>query len=96
MTEHIQGASRRARGRVRSTRAAASTLASDIPAQVEQLADTARETAGRIQETYEEAVEQTRATAASLRQRVKRRPIAAVLTAAFVGYVIGRLIHRRW
>ena len=86
------------RKRTRVQNAAGATdaaLASNIPERLEQAERTARQTVDKIQEAYERAVDVTRATATRLRQRVKRRPIAAVLTAGLLGYTMGRIIHRR-
>lgn len=51
--------------------------------------------AGQAQDAYGKAADQAQDIAASVSRRVERRPLAAVLIAGAVGYVLGSLTHRR-
>ncbi len=53
-----------------------------------------REAAGKIQENYGAAAEQVRGFSEELTERIHETPLLAVLAAAGLGYLLGRITAR--
>jgi uncharacterized protein YjbJ (UPF0337 family) len=53
-----------------------------------------REAAGKIQENYGAAAEQVRGFTEELTERIHETPLLAVLAAAGLGYLLGRITSR--
>lgn len=85
----IEGAFHEATGRVED---AAGALAGDART---QFRGKARQARGKLQGAYGEKIDQARDAAAALGNMIERQPVAAVLIAGGVGYLLGRLMHRR-
>ena len=85
----VEGAFREATGRIQD---AAGGLAGDAETQFK---GKTRQAAGKLQGAYGETMDQARDAAASLGGMIEQQPIAAVVVAVVVGYILGSLLHRR-
>ncbi|MGI4796359.1 MAG: CsbD family protein [Janthinobacterium lividum] len=91
--DRIKGAATNIGGKVKD---AVGGLTGDTKTQAEGKADQAK---GRVQNTYGSAKDNVSEVADSLGSQLdtflKDKPVAALLSAVGVGYVLARLMHRR-
>jgi uncharacterized protein YjbJ (UPF0337 family) len=88
MSDEIQGAVNKAAGKVQS---AAGDVLGDTKTSVD---GRIREAAGKLQENYGAAAEQVRGFTEELTERIHETPLLAVLAAAGLGYLLGRITAR--
>ena len=83
--DSFQGAAKEAVGKARGT---VGDVMGDTKAQVQGKIE---ETVGSLQQSYGGMMDDLDALTKRLRQRTREQPITAVLAAAAVGYLIGRI-----
>jgi uncharacterized protein YjbJ (UPF0337 family) len=88
MSDEIDGTVNKYAGKVQS---AAGDVLGDTKTSVD---GRLREAAGKIQENYGAAAEQVRGFTEELTERIHETPLLAVLAAAGVGYLLGRVMAR--
>lgn len=81
----FQGAAKEAVGKTRET---VGGMMGDSKAQVQGKVEA---TVGSLQQSYGGMIEDLDALAQRMRQRTREQPITAILAAAAVGYLIGRI-----
>ncbi len=88
MNDEIEGAVNKLAGKAQG---AAGDVLGDTKTSVD---GRIREAAGKIQENYGAAAEQVRGFTEELTERIHETPLLAVLAAAGLGYLLGRITSR--
>jgi uncharacterized protein YjbJ (UPF0337 family) len=88
MSDEVEGTVNKFAGKAQG---AAGDLLGDTKTSVE---GRIREASGKIQENYGAAAEQVRGFTEELTERIHETPLLAVLAAAGLGYLLGRLTAR--
>ena len=88
MSDEIDGAVNKFAGKIQG---AAGDVLGDTKTSVD---GRLREAAGKIQENYGAAAEQVRGFTEELTERIHETPLLAVLAAAGLGYLLGRITSR--
>ena len=88
MSDELEGAANKFAGKVQG---AAGDVLCDAKTSVD---GRLREAAGKIQENYGAAAEQVRGFTEELTERIHETPLLAVLAAAGIGYLLGRVMSR--
>ena len=88
MSDELEGAANKFAGKVEG---AAGDVLGDAKTSVD---GRLREAAGKIQENYGAAAEQVRGFTEELTERIHETPLLAVLAAAGIGYLLGRVMSR--
>jgi uncharacterized protein YjbJ (UPF0337 family) len=88
MSDEVEGTVNKFAGQAQS---AAGDLLGDTKTSVD---GRLREAAGKIQENYGAAAEQVRGFTEELTERIHETPLLAVLAAAGLGYLLGRITAR--
>ncbi len=88
MSDEIDGTVNKVAGKVQG---AAGDILGDAKTSID---GRLREAAGKIQENYGAAAEQVRGFTEELTERIHETPLLAVLAAAGLGYLLGRITAR--
>ncbi len=88
MSDEIEGTANKVAGKVQGT---AGDYLGDAKTSID---GRIREAAGKIQENYGAAAEQVRGFTEELTERIHETPLLAVLAAAGLGYLLGRITAR--
>jgi uncharacterized protein YjbJ (UPF0337 family) len=88
MSDELEGTANKYAGKVQG---AAGDVLGDTKTSID---GRVREAAGKIQENYGAAAEQVRGFTEELTERIHETPLLAVLAAAGIGYLLGRVTAR--